>query len=185
MTQHQSTFPKIYAPLTTAELLHAFDAGPPRLPQVITGLTEQDLKAHAKPGKWSIQEIVLHLADAEIMGAARIRQAYAQPGCAFAVYDQAVWARMLGYQSRDGAALQTALKLFEYLRRASSAIFHQARNGDWQKTGNHPEFGPLTLRQLLELYADHSERHLAQILDLRALLGKGLDFSLMLEKRLY
>lgn len=175
----------MYAPLSTAELLEAFDAASQRLPEVLSGLTREDLKARLKPGKWSIQEIVLHLADAEIMGAGRIRQAYAQPGSTFAFYDQAIWADILDYQSRDGAAIQTSLKLFEYLRRTSSAIFHRARSGDWQKTGKHPEYGSLTLRQLLELYADHSERHIAQILDLRARLGKGLDFSLMLEQRLY
>jgi plasmid replication initiation protein len=31
----------------------------------------------------------------------------------------------------------------------------------------HHIFGVMTLRQLLEMYADHGERHIAQILELR------------------
>ena len=185
MDNHTPHFPKTYANLATYELLSVFDAGPERYPQVLEGLKEQDLKAHPKAGKWSIQEIVMHVADSEIMGAARIRQTFAQPGSTYAIYDQDVWARVCAYQDQDNAALQSALKLFEALRRTSSGIFHQAKQDDWQKAGYHAEFGHLTLRQLLELYADHSERHIQQILDLRSLMAKSLNFPLLLEERLY
>jgi hypothetical protein len=60
-----------------------------------------------------------------------------------------------------------------------------ATTTDWTNTGIHPEWGNLSLRHLLELYADHSERHIGQILELRKLLNKSLDFPLLLEKRLY
>ncbi|NIR52052.1 DUF664 domain-containing protein [candidate division KSB1 bacterium] len=185
MRGHQSTFPNAYTQLTTKELLRAFDLGATHLPQVLKELTEQDLKARPRTGKWSIQEIVLHVADSEIMGAGRIRQAYTQPGSTFATYDQDIWADIFDYRNQDGSAIQNALKLFEYLRRTSSAIFRRARRGDWQKNGIHAEYGSLTLRQLLELYADHSERHIERILDLRSRLGKAIEFPILLQQRLY
>ena len=127
----------------------------------------------------------MHLADAEIMGAARIRQALAQSGRDFACYDEAVWADQLAYQNRSRQAVEDALALFTALRRATSPLLHRAVAHHWQKTGFHPELGPVTLRQLLELYADHSERHLAQILERRRLLGIPLRMALLLETRLY
>jgi hypothetical protein len=141
--------------------------------------------AHPRENKWSIQEIVFHITDAEIMGAARIRQTYAEPGSRFAVYEQDIWAKELKYQKRDSKSFYSSLILFDSLRLATSKIFRGAQQEDWQKTGLHPEWGDLTLRQLLEIYADHSERHIGQILTLRGLLGKGVDLPLLLEQRLY
>ena len=184
MIQNRSTFPDLYAQVNTGKLLEVFDQGPARLRNVLVDLTPEHLKAKPRPGKWSIQEIVMHVADSEIMGAARIRQAYTQPASSFAVYDQDVWANHLGYQGQDNPTVQNALKLFESLRRTTSVIFHDARAEDWGKIGVHAEHGKITLRNLLELYADHSERHIEQILYIRSLLDKTLEFQL-LERRLY
>ncbi len=65
------------------------------------------------------------------------------------------------------------------------ALFSVASAADWTKQGTHPEYGPLSLRNLLELYADHSERHLEQILDIRTRLGRRLAMTRELPRRLY
>jgi len=185
MINNGSRFPDVYSQIETGKLLEVFDQGPARLRNVLADLTQNHLKANPRPGKWSIQEIVMHVADSEIMGAARIRQTYTQPGSSFAVYDQDVWANQLGYRELDNPAVQNALKLFESLRRTTSLIFHQARVEDWDKSGVHAEHGEVTLRNLLELYTDHSERHIEQILYIRSLLDKTIEFQLLLERRLY
>ncbi len=92
MIPNRSTFPDLYAQVNTGKLLEVFDQGPARLRNVLAGLTHEHFKANPRPGKWSIQEIVMHVADSEIMGAARIRQTYTQPGSSFAVYDQSWYA---------------------------------------------------------------------------------------------
>ena len=185
MIPNSSTFPDLYVQIKTDKLLEVFDQGPVRLRNVLADLTHEHLKAKPRPGKWSIQEIIMHVADSEIMGAARVRQAYTQPGSSFAAYDQDVWANHLGYQEQDNPAVQNALNLFESLRRTTSVIFHHARVEDWGKIGVHAEHGEITLRNLLELYADHSERHIEQILSIRSLLDKTIEFQLLLESRLY
>jgi len=185
MTAKKSTFPKIYAEIETDRLIAAYSAGPERVRQVIQGLPTDELKAHPRPGKWSIQEIVVHLADAEVMGAARIRQAFAEPGSAVVAYDQDIWVREMAYQDYDAKSFYTSLMMFDALRLATAKLFHRAGAADWEKFVIHPGWGAITLRQLLELYADHSERHIGQILTLRELLDKTLSFKLLLEKRLY
>lgn len=185
MASQKSSFPNVYADIETDRLLGAYSAAPERVRQAIQGLISDELKAHPRPGKWSIQEIVVHLADAEVMGAARIRQAFAESGSAVAVYNQEDWAREMAYQEYDTKTFYASLMMFDALRLATAKLFQRAGAPDWEKFVIHPEWGAITLRQLLELYADHSERHIGQILTLRELLNKPLNLKLLLEKRLY
>lgn len=178
-----TTFPDVLEDLPTATLLQAYAEGPRRIRDALAGLTDGQLTAHPIPGKWSIAEIVFHLADAEIMGAARVRQAVAESGAVAAVYDQDCWADGLRYGTRDRAALDEALDLFELLRRTTTPLF---REGGGSRTVMHAGWGgQITLRQLLELYADHSERHLAQILERRRLQGVPLAMEPLVADRLY
>ena len=178
-------FPEVLANVSTAELVDVYEAGPARIRQSLVGLGSVQLRAHPRTDKWSIAQVVLHLADAEIMGAGRIRLALVQPGSPVTCYDQAIWANELRYDRRDHAATPTALHLFSALRDVTTNLFREASRADWDKTVLHPEWGPLTLRQLLELYADHSERHIEQILHMRQLLGTPTEMPMLLTTRLY
>lgn len=180
------TFPATYATVEPELLLRAYAESPARIRRSLEGLAPGQLRANPRSaGKWSIAEIVVHLADSEIMGAARVRQTYTGSGPDFAFYDQNVWARDLAYGEADEGRLEGNLALFTALRETTLPLFRDTGSGDWAKTGLHAELGPLTLRQLLELYADHGERHLEQILEIRRLLGRPLECPLLLPKRLY
>ena len=184
----KADFPDAYRGISTRDLLTVYRAGPTRLGGILAGLTDEELKQRPQPpqeDKWSIQEIAMHIADAEIMGAARLRQALAEPGASFALYDQDAWTSELGYRNRDRKALENAVRLFSALRTGSTLLLETATEQDWAKWGNHADWGPVTVRQLLELYADHSERHIEQIVDARELLGKPLVAPRLLPKRLY
>ncbi len=181
----RSTQPNTYADIDASKLIQIYESGPRRVMEIMEGLSETELKTRPTPKKWSIFEIVVHLADSEIVGAMRIRQTFTGSSPQFAVYDQDVWAEVLGYRELDMAAFYHYVKLFELLRQTTVAIFRKAQPADWQKSGLHPERGSITLRQLLELYADHSERHIAQVVKCREALGKPKKFSLLLEKRLF
>ncbi len=184
----KADFPDAYTGISTRDLLTVYKAGPTRLGGILVGLTDEELKQRPQPpqeDKWSIQEIAMHVADAEIMGAARLRQALAETGASFALYDQDAWTRELGYRSRDRKALENAVRLFSALRIGSTLLLETAKEQDWTKWGNHADWGPLTVRQLLELYADHGERHIEQIVAARAWLGKPLIVPRLLPKRLY
>lgn len=185
MAQKNPKYPKTYSDIPTATLIDVYAAAPERLNKVLAELSLKELQAHPKPGKWSIKEIAAHLCEAEIMGAARIRQTFCEPGSRFAVYDQDAWARETDYQKFDTKTFYSTVMMFDSLRLCTTKIFRQARGKDWDKTGHHPEWGELTLRHLLEIYADHGERHFGQILELRQMLNKELDFPLLLPERLY
>lgn len=181
----KADFPDTYRGISTRDLLTVYKAGPTRLGGILAGLTDEELKTRAQEDKWSIQEIAMHVADAEIMGAARLRQALADPGASFALYNQDAWTDGLDYRSRGRKALVNAVHLFSVLRSASSLLLTTAKEQDWTKWGHHADWGPLTVRQLLELYADHGERHIEQIASTRALFGKPLSIPRLLPHRLY
>ncbi len=159
--------------------------GPERIKNAIRGLSKEELFSLVIPGKWTIAEIIIHLADGETVGACRFRQALAGHPRELASYNEAEWAEKLNYGGQSLETIYMYLDLFTLLRKTSSILFHQCRNEDWLKSGLHPERGKMNLRSLLELYADHSERHLEQILERRKLLGNPLQMDLILKTRLY
>ncbi len=180
-----SKFPAVYRSYSSDDLIEAFERGPARLGEVLEGLDEEEIRSRPIEGKWSIQEIVVHLADAEIMGAIRFRQVVSAPGSVLPVYEQDDWSAAFDYQGATAQQRRCSLDLYTALRATSAPILRRAGDEDWQLACVHPEWGRLTMRDLLELYADHGERHLEQILRLRQILGNPLEFPLLLETRLY
>jgi len=185
MASKNPNYPNTYADIETATLIDVYAAAPERLNKVLAELSIKEMQAHPKPDKWSIQEIAVHLCEAEIMGAVRIRQTFCEPGSQYAVYDQDAWAQESNYQQFDTKTFYSTLMMFDSLRLCTTKIFRKATPKDWDKAAHHPEMGDLTLRQLLEIYADHGERHIGQILELRKIQNKELDFPLLLPERLY
>jgi hypothetical protein len=181
-----TTFPS-YAQYTTDQLLEAFSQGPDRLRAAIAGLTEAELRTRARgPKHWSAHEIVLHTTDSELQGAYRFRKIWGQSGCELPSYDQDAWARELDYLGSNTAEdRENALALLAALRRQMTPLLRRATPEVWNRWGIHAEYGKVTLRNVFELYADHTERHIAQILELRRLLGRPADLTLLLPERLY
>src|SRR5262249_41113755 len=154
-------FPDTYSGIATETLLAAYDAAPKRIARAIAGLSPEELSRLVFPGKWTIREIVAHVADSEICGALRIRLTLSQPGSPLPAYDQDRFAGALAYAEFDAALLADTLDLFGRLRAVTSRLLRRAADSDWRLTGEHREWGEVTLRQLLEIYADHGERHLS------------------------
>jgi tRNA-binding protein len=133
---------------------------PARIGALIAGRSAEDLNWTTAPGRWSIAQIVAHLADAEVVGAYRFRMVLAQPGTALQAYDQEVWARELKYAGREAAA---SLALFAALRTSLIRLVRGLGDDELDRFGMHAERGKESVRDLLGLYAGHDLNHLAQI----------------------
>lgn len=79
-----------------------------------------------------------------------------------ALYDQNAWAGALIY---EGYSVERALRLFEVLREAHSALLMALESGAWERTGRHPERGDITVRELVDHRAHHDLHHLAKLQD--------------------
>src|SRR3954466_651054 len=82
----------------------------PRLKKAIQGLTPLQLKWRPEPVKWSIAEVIAHLADVEIVASWRLRSVIAENGITIQPFDQDAWASVFEYRERDSKrSLQTVL----------------------------------------------------------------------------
>src|SRR4051812_23856581 len=87
-------------------LLDILQATPAALQSLTAGLSAEAMDAPPAPGKWSVREVLAHLADCELVFGFRLRQALEAPGSVIRPFDQDIWAeRYAGYSAV--AALQT------------------------------------------------------------------------------
>jgi len=139
-----------------AKLLDDYATGPAVLEAAVAGLTEQQLRTPAAPGKWSPLEVVAHVADAEILYADRLIRTLgmdrpALPG----MEPDEVQARVPGNQ-RD---LAEELALIAALRKRMTRILRQFGSADFERVGIHSEAGPLTAEALLRRIVGHLPHH--------------------------
>jgi tRNA-binding protein len=132
----------------------------PRIAVLIAARSDTELRWTPTPDKWSIAQIVAHLADCEIVSAYRVRMILSAPGTAIQPFDQNAWARALDYQNLDAFG---SLALFRVLRRSFLAIVHGLGDEALDRFGVHAERGRESIRHLLRLYAGHDINHLQQI----------------------
>jgi len=131
---------------------------PGQLQQYVQRLGPKGVERAAAAGKWSVREILCHLADTEIAFAFRLRQALAEPHHTIQPFDQDAWAR--NYAQMDA---QAALDTFTALRRWNVAFIAAAPREAFTKPLTHPERGTMTFQTLLETMAGHDVNHLRQV----------------------
>jgi len=107
-----------------------------------------------------VAEVLCHLADAEIALAFRIRKVAAEPGAVLVAWDQDRWADRGGYRRTPP---REALATFVALRGSNLAYVGRLSAAEKRQHGRHPEYGRLTIPQMLAHWADHDLNHLAQI----------------------
>jgi len=130
------------------------------LPRAIEGLSRQQLRRPERPGKWSVGQILQHLAGSEVVYAWRTRLILAQDRPILTGYDQDSWAERLRYDQTEPS---DALQLFIVLRLANMRLLEHASVDDMKRVGVHVERGEESLEHLRRLYAGHDLLHLAQI----------------------
>jgi uncharacterized damage-inducible protein DinB len=135
-------------------------ATPAKLKKLIQGLTPKQLKWQPGPGKWSIAEILAHLADAEIAGSWRMRLSVSASGTALAPFDQDSWAAEFQYQKRDAAK---SLETFRVLRENNLTMLKMLPKESWERYGMHQERGKETVARIVQMFAGHDRNHTLQV----------------------
>jgi hypothetical protein len=141
---------------------------PGALRRAMHGLSSTQLRQPERPGKWSINEVLQHLADSEVVWAWRMRLILAQDRPPLTGYDQDLWAARLQYGEGDPGE---ALELFSVLRRANLRLLERSSGEDLKRVGVHVERGEESLEHLRRLYAGHDILHLRQIERIRGTIG--------------
>lgn len=145
------------------DTLRAFHS---RLLLAIHGIAEPDLRRPEREGKWSIADVISHLADLELVYAVRIRTIVAGAGgeTPLPVLAQDAWVERV--HRREPHRRESVLELLEqfwFHRRMNLALRERLSEEELARTGVHPDYGPITVDDAFGRIERHDARHLAQI----------------------
>jgi hypothetical protein len=145
-----------------------YEAGADRPRQAMAGLTREQMTARPVAGAWSIQEIILHLMDSDLIASDRMKRIASEHRPLLVNYDESAFARTMGYQAMDA---DLACQVFAINRRMTAAMLRQLPAEAFSRAGVHNVNGLRTLMDLVRGYHDHLEHHLKFAREKRAMVG--------------
>ncbi len=131
-----------------------------KIEKLIKKAPKAKLKKRPAQDKWSVAEIVAHIADTEIVGAYRIRSILGAPGMPLVAYDQDAWAAAANYAKSDPAI---SLRTFRAVREANLNLLKRLKAEQWKQFGVHTERGEESVERIVKMFAGHDINHVLQI----------------------
>ena len=144
--------------------MEIFRNGPATVQKVLDGVTENEEGYVPAPGKWTIRQIVRHVADTEIVVGMRLRQIIAEESPTLIPFDQEAWAANLGYEN---AAVSDSFARFRSVREDTAKLLESLPDQAFDRPGVHPERGTKSLLEWVHIFGVHVERHADQIRAIR------------------
>lgn len=127
---------------------------------LLEGLSEEDLSKQPKDGGWAIRNIVAHLRDAQGVLSFRLNLLLEEENPL--LESKAVFAWATNEEERPPSTGEI-LETYKASRQETIARLESIPLRDWWRTGQHEEFGTVTLRQQVSYFASHEITHLPQI----------------------
>jgi uncharacterized damage-inducible protein DinB len=131
-----------------------------KLARLIKGIPIAKLRKRRAPGKWSVAEILAHLADVEIVVGWRMRSILGAPGTPIQAFDQDAWVASGHYDKRDP---RESVELHRVVRDANLALLKSLTPEQWKQYGQHAERGQESIEHIVRMIAGHDNNHLQQI----------------------
>jgi hypothetical protein len=154
------------------QAIEQFEQGGEKVLKAIAGLTRQELTAFPVPGKWSIQQVIVHLQDAESVAIHRMKQIIAEEKPPLLVaWSENEFVKDLAY---DEQSAEDAARLVDIGRRQFARVLRKLPAEAWDRFGIHTERGKVTVREQLEMYNRHLDHHLKFVYEKREKLGKKI-----------
>jgi len=137
---------------------------PKRLSAAVAGLTAAQLDTPYRPGGWTVRQVVHHLADSHMNAFGRFKLGLTEDKPMIKTYEEARWA-----ETADAKTLpvDVSMGLLENLHTRWVVLMRSLTAEDWSRQVSHPEWGLVTLNEVLCTYSWHSRHHVAHITALR------------------
>ncbi len=147
----------------TNDLVHTIET----LQAMTEGLGEVQLRTRPEENKWSIKEIVAHLAAFERVMVARLKAMLTTDNPAIERYDTLAWAAV-DHIEED---IDENLQKFIIARKKTTDLLKKLKDKDWLRTGRHSEYQNYTIQKAAELLDAHDRNHLKQIENIKKRFG--------------
>jgi uncharacterized damage-inducible protein DinB len=151
------------------ELLNNYLAAAGKLRSAVAGLGSAQLNAAPVPGTWSIQQIVVHLMDADLIWTDRAKRVIAEENPSLIGYDESKFVAALHYELWP---VDEAITIFELNRKNFAKVLRVLPEAAWQRKGTHNEAGVMRLADMLPRIVGHVDHHLKFIHQKRAMVVK-------------
>ncbi|HKW88870.1 MAG TPA: DinB family protein [Candidatus Acidoferrales bacterium] len=154
------------SPASSATLpgLHVLEQTPIIIEKLVSLASEDQLQWKPAMDRWSISEVLAHLADAEVSGfRERVRLMVEQDNPTLEAYDQN--AKYAEGKYTSGKAREH-LKVFCHERDRSLSMLRYLPEKVIARKGVHAAIGPITVGQLMNEWAFHDLGHIRQISEL-------------------
>jgi len=135
---------------------------PDTLRELLDGVHLQTLSRKPSEKEWSPRQILVHLIDTEFAYGFRFRVIMAEKEPTLTPYDQNSWVDHFSYGEQDATQL---IRAFTPLRRVNLELLQTVDPALFEKPGKHPEYGTITVAQMIPHQAAHDLSHLQQIRD--------------------
>jgi uncharacterized damage-inducible protein DinB len=146
------------------QMIDQIAAAPTRMRDAIHGLTPAQLDTPYREGGWSVRQVVHHVPDSHLNAYIRFKLALTEDRPTIKPYDEAQWAAL---PDTHATPVTTSLAMLEALHDRWVRLLRSMKEKEFQRTLIHPESGPMSVDNLLALYAWHGRHHVAHITSLR------------------
>ena len=119
-----------------------------------------DLEKTYAPGKWTIRQMLVHVADVELVHLWRYSRALAEPGSKVHAFDHDGWVVKLNYDQRP---ITLCRSLFAANRDQILYYLETMPEGTFENTVDHSENGVIPVSRILNYLVYHTDHHLEQI----------------------
>ncbi|HUI63345.1 MAG TPA: DinB family protein [Bacteroidota bacterium] len=135
-------------------------ASPKKLVRLLKGVPAKRMQIRAQPHRWSVAEILAHIADTELVFGFRLRLTLGASGTTIQAFDQDAWADYAQYARQDP---RLSLEAYCILRERNLRLLKSIPKEMWERYGMHTERGKETVTRLSQMVAGHDINHIAQI----------------------
>ncbi len=133
---------------------------PKKIRKLIKSVKKKALYKKPAPGKWSVAEIVAHLAETELVLGWRYRSIAEKNGVVIQSFEQDDWAKNSRYEKSD---IDTMLEMYTVIRNANLRFLSGLSGEQWENFGMHQERGKETITHVRNMEAGHDLNHFRQI----------------------
>jgi hypothetical protein len=151
---------RILGYLEGKNLMDVLAATPRELARLVKGVSRKKLSQRPGPDKWSVTEILAHLADSELVYGYRIRIILEAGTPPIQSTDQDKWARFSDYENHDPALSVESIRIE---RERLVRLLRSLPRESWDLSGMHSERGKETVTRVAEMLAGHDINHMMQI----------------------
>ncbi|MNN09328.1 putative metal-dependent hydrolase YfiT [compost metagenome] len=132
----------------------------PKLRNLISHLTIDQLQTPYRDGGWSIQQIIHHMADNDMNAYLRFKRALTEIEPAASSYREDLWGDLHDYFETD---IEISLLLLESLHKRFYILLHKLDSGQFSRTLRTQALGLINLDTALQRFIWHNHHHISQI----------------------